>query len=51
MLADGMPRDCVVNCDILLTVPKARLTRRITRLSSGKMSEVPAAIRFALELP
>ena len=48
---DGMPRDCVVNCDVLLTVPKRRLVRRITRLSDQKISEVNSAIRFALELP
>jgi mRNA interferase MazF len=49
--ADGMPRTCVVNCDVLLTVPKARLVRRVTRLSSSKMDEVHQALRFALDLP
>ncbi len=49
--ADGMPRDCVVNCDILLTVPKSRLVRSICKLSSTKMAEIHQAIRFALELP
>ena len=49
--ADGIPRDCVVNCDVLLTVPKSRLASRITRLSAAKMLEVAQAIRFAIELP
>ena len=49
--ADGMPRDCVINCDVLVTVPKLRLVRRMTRLSSAKMNEVHHALRFALELP
>ena len=49
--ADGLPRDCVVNCDVLLTVPKPRLVRSICKLSSAKMAEVHQAIRFALELP
>ena len=48
--ADGMPRDCVVNCDVLLTVPKSRFVSRITRLSAAKMLEVGQAIRFAIEL-
>ena len=48
--SDGMPQDCVINCDVLLTVPKARLVRRITRLTVGKMTEVHEAIRFALDL-
>ena len=48
--ADGMPRDCVVNCDVLMTVPKARLTSRITKLTPAKMDEVQRALKFALEL-
>ena len=49
--AEGMPRACVVNCDVLLTVPKARFVRRVTKLSASKMDEVHHAIRFALDLP
>jgi mRNA interferase MazF len=49
--SDGMPKDCIVNCDILITIPKPRLLRRITQLSSAKMSEVNQAVRFALDLP
>jgi mRNA interferase MazF len=49
--ADGLPQTCVVNCDVLLTVPKSILTRRITRLSVQKMNEVHQALRYAMELP
>lgn len=48
---DGMPRDCVVSCDVLLTVPKARLTSRIAKLSAPRMSEVHQALKFAMEIP
>lgn len=47
---DGMPAQCVVNVDEILTVPKARLAERITALSSEKMSAVAKAIVFALDL-
>lgn len=47
---DGMPAQCVVNLDEILTVPKARLAERITTLSSEKMSAVAKAIVFALDL-
>lgn len=49
--ADGMPQDCVVNCDLLMTVPKSRLERMITQLSEQKMAAVNGALRFAMELP
>jgi len=48
---DGMPRDCVVNCDVLLTVPKTTMTQRITRLPAAKMEEVHKALKFAMEIP
>ncbi len=47
---DGMPRECVVNLDDILTIPKARLAERITILSSEKMTAVARAITFALDL-
>jgi mRNA interferase MazF len=49
--ANGMPRDCVVNCDALLTVPKNRSTGRITRLAPQKMNEVQLALKFAMQIP
>lgn len=47
---DGMPQQCVVNLDDILTIPKARLTERITTLSPQKMTAVAMAIIFALDL-
>lgn len=49
--SDGVPRDCVINCDVLLTVPKARLISRIAKLSQAKMDEVHKALKFAMEIP
>lgn len=48
---DGMPAQCVVNLDNILTIPKSRLSERITTLAADKMSEVVRAIVFALDLP
>ena len=47
---DGMPQQCVVNLDDILTIPKARLAERITTLSPQKMAAVARAIIFALDL-
>ena len=47
---DGMPQQCVVNLDDILTIPKARLAERITTLSPQRMSAVARAIIFALDL-
>lgn len=47
---DGMPQQCVVNLDDILTIPKARLTERITTLSPQQMTAVARAIIFALDL-
>lgn len=47
---DGMPRDCVVNCDHLQTVPQSRLGALLTTLSPEKMHPVTEAVRFALAL-
>lgn len=49
--ADGMPRDSFVNCDVLLTVPKSLLTRRITVLGAAKMRDVNTALKFAMGIP
>ena len=48
--ADGMPRDCAVNCDHLQTVSKGKIGSLITTLSPLKMSEISRAIQFALDL-
>jgi mRNA interferase MazF len=48
---DGMDRDCVVNLDTIMTIPKQLLVERITVLGGHKMALVNQAIRFALGLP
>jgi mRNA interferase MazF len=48
--ADGMPRDCAVNCDHLQTVSKGKIGALITSLPSGRMADVGRAIRFALDI-
>ncbi|MFC1840283.1 type II toxin-antitoxin system PemK/MazF family toxin [Thermodesulfobacteriota bacterium] len=48
--ADGIPRDCAVNCDHLQTVSKKKIGSLITTLSSDKMVDVRKAIRFALDI-
>ena len=48
--ADGMPKDCAVNCDHLQTVLKGKIGPLITPLPRTKMLEVGRAIRFALDI-
>jgi mRNA interferase MazF len=48
--ADGMPRECAVNCDHMQTVAKARIGAFITSLSPVRMREMRAAIAFAIAL-
>ena len=48
--ADGMPRDCAVNCDHLQTVSKAKIGSLITSLPPARMADVSQAIRFALDI-
>jgi mRNA interferase MazF len=47
---EGLPRLSVVNLDVLVTEPKARLRERITSLSPEKLRAVETAIHFALGL-
>lgn len=47
---EGLPRECVVNCDWLVTIPKADLIERAGSLSMLKMRRVDDALRFALGL-
>ena len=48
--ADGMPRDCAVNCDHIQTVSRGKIGALITSLPQAKMAEVGRAVRFALEV-
>lgn len=47
---EGLPRACVVNLDIVTTIPKRSLTQRIARLSVDKRAAIDAALKFALGL-
>jgi len=47
---DGMPRDCVINCDQLHTVSKRKIGALITTLSASKMPELAKALKFALDI-
>ncbi len=48
--ADGMPRDCAVNCDHLQTVSKGKIGSLITSLPPAKMVDVGRAICFAIDI-
>ena len=45
---DGMKAPCAVNLHNAVTVSQGRLGRRVARLSSMRMSEICAALRFSL---
>ena len=45
---DGMKRACAVNLHNAITVSQGRLGKRVGRLSSLRMNEVCAALRFAV---
>lgn len=45
---DGLPRDCVVNLDRVVTVPRTVLARRLTALPAHRMDEVERALHLAL---
>lgn len=46
---DGMPTACALSFDNLLTVPKALLTKRITRLPPTRLAELCDAIDVAAD--
>jgi len=48
--ADGMSRDCAINCDHLQTVSKGKIGSLITSLPLAKLVDVGRAIRFALDI-
>jgi mRNA interferase MazF len=48
--ADGLPRECAVNCDHLQTVSKSNIGPLIATLSTSRMTEVAEAISFSLAL-
>ncbi len=48
--ADGVPKECVVNLDVINTIPKTALKRHICSLSPAKMLQVRKSGKFALGL-
>ncbi len=47
---EGLPRECVVNCDWLVTLPKEDLLERAGSLTDSKRRQLDDALRFALGL-
>ena len=48
--AEGLDRDCVVNCNDLSTIPKWMLERQRGRLGPAAMRRLDVALRIALDL-
>ena len=47
---EGLPRECVVNCDWLVTIPKSDLIERAGSLSASKVRALDEALAFSLGL-
>jgi mRNA interferase MazF len=47
---EGLPKRCVVNLDVVTTVPKESLTQRVALLPPVKVAAVDPALKFALGL-
>jgi mRNA interferase MazF len=47
---DGMDHACAINLDVIATVLRSNLDRRITQLNDDRMEEVARAIHIALGL-
>jgi mRNA interferase MazF len=47
---EGLPEMSVVNCDVLQTIYKSQLERRVGRLSELTRDALDDALRFALQL-
>jgi len=48
--SEGLARECVLNCDWLVAVPKSDLLQRAGCLSKTKLRQLDEALRFALGL-
>lgn len=48
--SDGMPHECVINCDHIQTVSKAKIGKLISVLSPEKLLQLSRAIKFAIDL-
>jgi mRNA interferase MazF len=49
-IADGMPKPCVINLDVISTINKSRIREKLTALSPEKIKAVESALHFALGL-
>src|SRR3989338_3338328 len=47
---DGLPKECVINLDVINTVPKESISEFITTLSEEKLDAAEQALKFALDL-
>ena len=47
---EGLPWECVINCDWLVTLPKEDLLERAGVLSASKLRQLDHSLRFALGL-
>jgi len=48
---DGFAEACAINCDVLTTIAKSSLIRRVGRLSEGKLDALHDALSFSLQFP
>lgn len=48
--SEGLPRESVVNCDDLRTVPQSILIERMGALAGDRLRALDAALRFSLGL-
>lgn len=49
-ISDGMPKECVVNLDTIITIRKHLIKNFITELDAQKIVKVDSAIKFALAM-
>ncbi len=47
---DGVPKTCVANADVIMTVPKALIHEYLCTLTTIRVAALERAIRFALDL-
>ncbi|MBI4358645.1 MAG: type II toxin-antitoxin system PemK/MazF family toxin [Candidatus Omnitrophica bacterium] len=47
---DGLPKTCVINLDVVNTIPKKLLSARVAILKPSKVKSVEEALKFALDL-
>lgn len=48
--ADGVPTECVVSLDNILTIPKSSLDSRLATLSMERLAEIFTAVRVAFAM-